>query len=180
MMAAVDDIGNVVAGMRNDKELKQLFGNPLAGMAPFYLFGHRLDIANRLLIKDNDTVYKYQKYPLIALIMDFPETVGDGMAHYNLHVVILDATDPNYTIEDRYTKVFKPILYPLYYKFLEYLRRVGKFTWIQDQQYPPHTKIDRPFWGTVYDQGNSAYIFNDRLDAIELSDLKISKTIKLC
>jgi hypothetical protein len=180
MMAAVDDIGKVVNAMKSDLQLQSIFGESLAGLAPFYLFGHRLDIANRLLIKENDAVYKYQKYPLIALIMDFPELVADGMAKYTLHVVILDSTDPNYTIEDRYSKVFKPVLYPLYYKFLEYLRKVGKFTWQGDQGYPPHTKIDRPFWGTVYDQGNAAYIFNDRLDAIELSDLKISKTIKLC
>jgi len=180
MNYAVDDIGKVVAAMRNDPELVALFGDELAGMAPFYLYGHRLDIANRLLQKDNDKVYKYQKYPLIALIMDFPEQIDQGMSKYTLHIVILHSTDPNYTTDDRYTWVFKPILYPLYLKFMEYLRKVGKYTWMGDMQYPPHTKIDRPFWGTVYDQGNAAYIFNDRLDAIELSDLKLSKTIKNC
>jgi len=180
MNYVVDHIGNVVNAMKSDPDLMALFGDSLGGLAPFYLYGHRLDIANRLLIKNNDVVYKYQKYPLIALIMDFPEIVSDGMAKYSLHVVILHSTDPNYTIEDRYTLVFKPVLYPLYFKFMEYLRKVGKFTWTGDQGYPPHTKIDRPFWGTVYDQGNAKYIFNDRLDAIEISDLKISKTIKLC
>ena len=175
MNYVVDDIGAVVAAMRGDELIDNQFDDSLAGLVPFYLYGHRLDIANRLLIKNNDAVYKEQKYPLVALFMDFPEQVADGMQKYNLHVVIFHLTDANYTIEDRYTKVFKPILYPLYLNFMQSLRKVGKFTWSGDQGYPPHTKIDRPYWGKVYSEGNAAYIFNDRLDALEISDLKISE-----
>ena len=180
MNYVVDIIGEVVAAMRNDSELDELFHESLAGMIPFYLYGHKLDIANRLLLKNNDAKFKDQKYPLIALIMDFPEHVAGGMAHYSLHVVILHLTDPNFTIEDRYEQVFRPILYPLYEKFMVQLRKVGKFTWAGDQGFPDHIKTDRPYWGKVYEQGNAAYIFNDRLDALEIAELKISKTIKNC
>ena len=180
MNYVVDDIGKVVASMRGKPEIDALFHPSLAGLVPFYLYGHRLDIANRLLLKNMDSVYKEQKYPLIALIMDFPEVISNGMANYNLHLAILHLTESTYTIEDRYTKVFKPVLYPLYLLLMEQLRKVGKFTWPGDQGYPPHTKTDRPFWGKVYEQGNASYIFNDRLDALEISDLKINKTIKNC
>ena len=166
--------------MRNDSEIDELFDPSLTGLIPFYRYGHKLDIANRLLVANHDAVFKEQKYPLIALIMDFPEQVSDGMAHYTLHVVLLHLTNANFTIEDRYEQVFRPVLYPLYLKFMEQLRKVGKFHWTGDQQFPPHTKIDRPYWGKVYDQGNAAYIFNDRLDALEITELKISKTIKKC
>jgi hypothetical protein len=176
----VDDIGKIVTAMRSDPVVKDLFGPSLQGLIPFYLYGHRLDVSNRLLQKNLDAVYKEQKYPLVALFMDFPEVVANGMASYDLHIAILHITDANYTIEDRYIKVFKPILYPLYLSFMDKLRKVGKFTWPADQSYPPHTKTDRPYWGTVYEEGSERYIFNDRLDAIEISDLKVNKTIKNC
>lgn len=166
----VEEIGKVVAAMRTGAN----------SLEPYYLFGHKLDIANRLLLKNNDEVFKDQKYPLVALFMDFPELIEQGLAKYTLHVVILNLTDANYTIEDRYAKVFKPVLYPLYESFMSCLKKVGKFSYPGDQTYPPHTKIDRPYWGMVYEQGNDRYIFNDRLDAIEITDLKISKTFKKC
>ena len=180
MNYAVEDMEKVVASMRGNPEIDALFAPSLAGLIPFYMYGHRLDIANRLLQKNNDKVFKEQKYPLIALLMDFPEHIANGMAIYDFHIAILHLTDANYTIEDRYTKVFKPVLYPLYESFMVQLRKVGKYTWVGDIDKANHTKTDRPFWGTVYDQGNSKYIFNDRLDALEITDLRIGKTIKNC
>lgn len=165
MTTIVEDIGRIVAAMPEK---------------PYYLYGHKLYIANRLLVKNNDAVEKEEKYPLVALFMDFPELVEDGLKKCRLHVVIMTLTDRNYPMEERESKTFVPILRPLYESFMTQLRKVGKFTWTGDRSYVPHTATDRPYWGIVYDQGNQAYIFNDRLDAIEITDLQISKTLKKC
>jgi len=166
--------------MRTDEDLDGALPIELKGLAPFYLYGHKLEVANRLAIKNNDAVYKEQKYPLVALFMDYPERFVEGMVNYTLHIVIMNLTDRNYLMEERDEKIFKPILYPLFDSFMIRLRRVGKFVWPGDMQYPPMNKVDRPYSGIVYEQGNLKYIFNDRLDAIEISDLKISRTINKC
>lgn len=189
MNFVVDDIGTVVNSMR---PLDNSYGNGMIDyltsigqnenndLKPFYMYGHRLEISNRLLDKDKDMVYKYQKYPLIALRMDFPERVVDGMWQYTLNLAILTYTEKNYNAEERYTNVFKPVLYPLYERFLKVVRESGLFTWPGDQEYIPHTKYDRPFWGISEREGNSKNIFNDPLDAIELVDLKLNQRIKNC
>jgi hypothetical protein len=158
----VDEIGSVVDSMRGD------------GETPYYIYGNRLEISNRLLEKDKDKVFKHQKYPLIALRMDIPETMANGVYSYSLNIAILDFTDQNYTASERYEKVFKPVLYPLYESFIVHLKRAG-FMWPGNQKFPPHTKIDRPFWGLSSSEKNVKNLFNDPLDAIELIDLKISK-----
>ena len=180
MTYGVEDIGRIVAAMREDEEVKELVGPTLAGLAPFYLPGHKLYIANQLLMKDNDAVYKEQKYPLIALFMDIPEQISGGMIRYNFHIGFFQLTQATYLTEERLATTFHPMLYPLYWKFFEYLRKVGKFSYSGDLEFPDHNKEDRFFWGMLYEQGTDRYIFNDRLDAIEITELRISKTIKKC
>lgn len=166
MNVIVDDIQAVVELMRTISGLE----------TPYYLYGHQSEIALRLLQKDKSPSKKTQKYPLVALRLDTEEQFEDGMWKFNLNLAILDWTDKKYSAEQRYTNIFKPILYPLYEEFMIALRDSNLFTWEGDQRYPPHTKIDRPFWGTVVGENNERYIFNDPLDAIEILDLKISKT----
>lgn len=162
-MIVVEKIGKVVQRMR-DKD-----------MSPYYMFGHRLEIANQLLQKDKDNVYMHQKYPLVALRQDFEEQVSNGLLTCTLNLAIIDFTDKNYTAEQRYENVFKPVLYPLYAKFIIALRQEG-FMWPGWQNAPPHTKIDRPFWGIAQQEKNVKNIFNDPIDAIEILNLKLSLT----
>lgn len=147
-------------------------------LMPFYMYGHRLEISNRLLEKDKDRVYKYQKYPLIALRMDIPEPYIGGMYNYRLNIAILTLTEKEYNAEQRMTNVIKPVLAPLYDRFVKELWHVGLFTWTGDQRIPPHTPIIRPYWGTAQAEGNVKHIFNDPLDAIELINLEIKSTKK--
>ncbi len=182
----VDDIGAVVDLMKADADLIAALtaGLPAlsqqgyqAGM-PFYMYGHRREISNRLKEKDGDKVYKYQKYPLVALALDTPEKNESGMIRYTLNIALLMLTDKKWNAEERYVNVFKPVLYPMYESFLKQLKNVGKFTWESKDARPPHTKIDRPYWGTHAEEGNEANIFNDPLDAIELIDLQFSQNYK--
>jgi hypothetical protein len=170
----IDDIGTVVASLRG------VIADPNAkgAGAPYYMFGHRLDISNDLRKKSEDKVYKYQKYPLIALNMDFPEEIIGDMIHYTINIGIFMMTDKGYSSAERYTNVFKPVLYPLYEQFFIALRNSGLFSWDGNIYRPRHTKIDRPFWGKTGTESNTAELFSDPLDAIEIINLKVSQRVK--
>lgn len=140
---------------------------------PYFMFGHRIEIANALMRKEKDKVQKLAKYPLIALRLPIEEEVDDDVVTYRLNIAILDFTDKRYNAQQRYDNVIEPILYPLYEKFMNALP-VGGFFW-ESGHWPPHTKTDKLFYGTQGAEGNEAYIFNDPLDAIEIENLEIKK-----
>jgi hypothetical protein len=178
----VDDIGFAVNKMRGtfDSSFDITFAQE---GVPFYMHGHLVEIANRLMIKDSLLgPSKFAKYPLIALRQDFTEEARDGMWHYRLNILLVAGTKKNLNAEQRYEdgENFKKVLYPLYDRFIYWLARSGKFSWKGNMNFPPHIKIDRPFWGLEVKNGNASYIFNDALDAIEIMDLKISQRIKNC
>jgi hypothetical protein len=180
----VDDIGEVVAKIRErwitaDNTIITADNSNLTAdgaSAPYYMYGHKLEVAKRLL-KKNKT---FQKYPLVYLVMDFPEVKANGILSCTLNIGLLAHTTPERNAAQRYTSVFKPTLYPLYRMFLEELFNTSLFFWDgkEDQKVPEHTKIDRPFWGTIGEQKNEKYIFADHLDCIELVGLKLNQSIK--
>lgn len=183
MIYIVDDIGLVVDKTRERwlamDNTQILMSNKVITMdgedgPPYYMYGHRLEIANRLDIKSKDRIQKFKKYPLIALRLDITERIVGPVHHFTLNLAIVHATKTKYTAEERYTNVFKPILYPIYQVFMEELRH-GGFTWDGNQERPEHTKIDRPYYGTPGTEGTTNNIFSDPLDAIEIVDLRISK-----
>lgn len=173
MNYVVDDIGIVVTQMKGD--------------VPEYLFGHRLEINNRLLRLQQDPAKKEQRYPLIALFLDIEEPVVEGVIRYKLNLVIVAKSDPNDNAEQRYqdSKPFKSVLYPLYYAFFKSLSDSGLFMWPEVAEQPKHTKVDRPFWGKVIQDELGvnkieANIFNDYLDAIQIKGLEINQKLKYC
>lgn len=199
----VDDIAEVVAKMRPidlsygkpmieymysignpgstfDKTFDYTFQDKNMVLMPFFMAGHRMEISKRLTDKDKDKVFKYQKYPLIALRMDIQESVAKGIWSYSLNIAILNYADRKLNAEERMEKVFKPVLYPIYERFMEELRNSTKFFWSGNQDYPEHTVILRPFWGTENQEGNVKNIFNDPLDGIEIVNLKLNQRVKNC
>lgn len=196
-----DDIGTVVEAMRPidisygrpmieymarianpavvfDETFDYTFQNANMLLMPFYMYGHRLEIANRLLQKDKDKVYKNQKFPLIALRMDIAEEVSKGVWSHSLNILIANYTDKKWNAEERMENIFLPVLYPIYKRFIYEVQNSGLFTWPGNQDFPEHTKIDRPFWGTENQEGNVKNIFNDPIDAIEIIGLKLNSTRK--
>lgn len=182
MRVLVDDIGTVVASMRSDARVAALLNDAkINGLFPFYEYGHRREIARLLMEKENDLVRKYQKYPLVALRMDFPEVQNPGqLVEYDLNIAFLAFTQENYSTAQRYANIFKPLLYPLVGVFFEKLVESGLFVWGDTTQKPPHTKIDRPYYGIEALEDNEANIFNDPLDGIELINLRIRSTDTGC
>lgn len=171
MIIITDYIGAVVARMRAtvvDPKAKQ------AG-EPYYMFGSRREIDNRVIEKNEDKVFKYQKYPLIALVVSPPPPVlvtGD-VSQFLLNILILASTNKGYNAQERMENVFKPVLYPLYEDFLLKLKRSGLFMWEGNQYRPSHTQFDRYQYGTQSSEGTTQNIFTDPLDAIEMVNLKL-------
>jgi hypothetical protein len=163
-------MGEVVAAMRGTFD--ETFDTTFGADAPYYMFGHRLEISNLLLNKDISRSTKYKKYPLVALRMDFEEKFDKGIYSVSLNIALIASTKPDYTAEQRYEHVFRPTLYQMYDNFMTALHD-SDFFYYPDAMYPKHTKIDRPFWGTPTLEKNEKYIFNDPLDAIEIINLEL-------
>jgi hypothetical protein len=193
MIIITDEIKRVVEAMRPVSGQRYgaammtylgLYNTPTAenlALMPYYMPGHPLEVTNRLLEKDADEVYKYRKYPLIALRLDIPEPYSEGgMYEYDLNIAIITLTEKNWNYEERLENVFKPCLEPLYEQFIKMIVQEGHFEWEGDQRRPPHTPILRPYWGVENGtrMGNDRSIINDPLDAIEIKNLRIKKKIK--
>ncbi len=165
MTILVDIIGEVVESVSNSLSI------PVN-----YIYGRQSQILSSLQDKDGSITYKDSKYPALALYQDFPEHRGRG---YYANILIPKIIIMNLTVatdypQDRYTKVFKTILYPIYYEFLHQLSRHPNII-EADEDYIPHTKWDRigtlPIGSDVHDY----------VDAIEINNLTITVSqIKLC
>jgi len=133
--------------------------------APYFMYDNALVINKELLEKDNDEVYKYQKYPLVALNMPFDVTQGHRPTA-NLNLAFLEFTDINNTTEEKRQNVFNTVLIPMYKLFMKKLRERSEF--ILDSW----DFIERiiPLYGSDV---IGKHIFDDPLDAIELKNLKL-------
>lgn len=142
-----------------------------------YQYGHRLEIASTLLdwSKNSKDV---DKFPMIALMMDFPEDNNDitGLTKLNLQFAIATLTQTDWKVEDRKEKTLYPILYPIYDEFMRQVFFCGSFI---NGRAPNHTKIDRPLWGQQGASGNTGNFFNDKVDIIEIQNLKLT-TYGMC
>lgn len=176
------DIFRDIVKKTSDKLLPQLqkYDNLIQGV--HYDHGHPMEIIETLKQKDNSDTLVFKKYPAVFLFQDFKETIGEpGIATAaRLHLIIVAATLPEYKASERYTKNFKPILYPIYLELKNQIFKSGKVM-VSNAAKLSADKIDRLFWGKEGLYGNTGNIFNDHLDAIEMQnlDLKFYKPVCL-
>lgn len=126
---------------------------------------------------------KFNKYPLIHLVQDVRVRRGEDVGIYGtafLNIFFVHQTVQTYKITDRDTKVFKPVLWPIYYEFMNQLR---KNNWIfgseSDTGEFKHDVIKRAFWGNRKLEG-SKNILNDYVDAIEIQNLQLKFNFSNC
>lgn len=175
----VDEIGEVVASMRNLSAADAAkFGVPAGLESPYYFYGSPIDMNKQMIDRDQAST-KGKVYPAIALRLPATWEMSGGLMKFTLNVAILDQTELNYLTPKRFDEVIKPVIYPLYDLFLDRLKKHG-FTWEGNQKAPPHTGVDRPHHGVEETQGNKAYVFSKKLDAIELINLKVNYKSKKC
>jgi hypothetical protein len=167
----VDIIGQIVESIRGTYD-------PPAGLpngSPFYLYGHPLEVINTLSEWTKNPTKKFQKFPLIILFTDIEESKGlhQGInSEVKLEVIICTATKPEYKSTERTEITFKPVLYPLYDLFIAELANSGYF--MESNDLVPHTMTPRYYWGKSGLYGNTANMFNDYIDAIEIKNLQLT------
>lgn len=147
-----------------------------------YQKGHKLELIETLVQMSKSSTYDALKYPCVYLVQDFAETRNPRTGIYadvRLNVIIMHHTDSTHKVDDRYDKVFKPVLYPLYDAFMNALAKHGMIMQYNKDSIP-HTKIDRLYWGKQSAGGNDRLSLTDYLDAIELQNLQLSIYFKTC
>lgn len=183
----VDIIGAVVQAVQT-KVLATIQANEQAAIgatliqAIDYQYGHLEELIVTLGQMDADPSLRYQKYPMVYLVQDFREQRGRQAGVYaevSLNIIIAHQTDATYKITDRYAKVFKPVLYPIYNELIQQLAK--SITTLQgSEDMIPHDKYDRSYWGTQSVGGNTRNKLNDFVDAIELQNLSLKINYQPC
>lgn len=136
---------------------------------PYYLYGHPIEIIDKLAKKTN-AGESFDKFPLICLFTDINEieNVTKNTREITVDIVICNQTKPEYDTMERVVESFNPVLYPIYESLKKNISKGGVFQLDSDI-----SKTDRFFWGKNGIYGNTANIFNDFIDAIEIKDLKL-------
>ena len=132
---------------------------------------------------DKTEEYRDSKYPLIHLVRDFYEDRGKSdpawYAEVSLNIIFIHQTVNTYKITDRENKVFKPVLYPIYYTFFENLARHPQIE-VVNPKLIPHRKWDRAYWGNRQLQDQSKNKLADYVDAIECQNINLKISFKNC
>jgi hypothetical protein len=164
----VEEIASIVS------KTATLYNSPI-----YYMYGHPLEIVNRLQELSKSPKHKDQKYPLIALFTDIPiKVTTPGMyGEAELQLIIATLSNKDFNAEQRLQNTFKPVLYPIKKIFLEQMKLHRQFTYNQEMI---HISTDRFYWGKQGLYGNTGNIFDDYIDAIEISNLKVFIKNKNC
>lgn len=147
----------------------------------WYEHGHILEIVETLKQKDESDQFINKKYPLVALLQDYPDNGGDfGLnGSVTLHIVIVNYSTGTWKAEERQVKNFDPILQPIYdslMKHIAYNPYFNEYSLSKIQK----TKIDRMFWGRDGLYGVEGNVFEDKVDCIEIKDLQLKLSRTAC
>jgi hypothetical protein len=136
----------------------------------YYMYGHPMEIANRLQELSNSPTEGHKKFPLIILFTDI--TIDKSILGFygstSLRMLVANFTLAEYTSVQRTDINFKPILHPIKKELIRQIERHGQFTYEDELTYK---ETDMYYYGSKINEKN---IFNDRIDAIELRDIKLN------
>ncbi len=139
---------------------------------PFFMAGFPKEISTRLMENDQSTqLYKNQKYPLVALIVEEVKEERDFSKDFKteINLVIFDTSDNTKNTEERNTEVYVAILEPLYEDLLKAFKK-SRVVNVYDKK---HDKYNRYPWAKSSIYWSRENILNDPLDAVEIIGLKI-------
>lgn len=174
----IQDVMRDVVAEVNTKLLAtlQVYDSKVTGV--HFQFGSALEIIETL--EQQSQLDPFDKYPLVAMFLDVEEEKSSKIGIYStiskLRIAIVYGTDENYKAEERDNKTFKPVLIPIYNALLEKMAMQCAFM-------TPYTGFEHDmtrnyYWGRYGLYGKEGNIFNDKLDAIEITfkDLEILET----
>lgn len=163
MNVLVDIFRDIVAGVSKD-----------VGYMVNYQFGDWQYMAKTLSAMGKAPVTAGRKYPMIGLYSPFDEDKSNpSLTSVSLSLIIAVNTLGNYTNEERLEKSFKATLYPVYDILIRRISNDRKFD-IGPGAIVSHVKTDNFRYGRagVYGEGKSE--FDDRIDAIDIKDLRLN------
>lgn len=140
-----------------------------------------LELIKRLNEDSKDAVKKQTRYPLVALIRDFTESIEEDTNSYetSLNIVIVTQSDANKTSTEREEDNYIPTLIPIYMELMSVLRESSYFLG-SPRLYFPHSRSFNMHLGTTSDVGNTAYKLPDCVDGIVIENLKLNLDIDNC
>ncbi len=146
-----------------------------SGLAPYYDHGHLEEMTQKLKEKDASDTYRYQKYPLIVLIEDIPESITTDLpesvySEVNCNVLIFNFSQREWDAPERYSENIEPVLMPLYVDFMNQIVDSNLFD-IDLDEVIPHNPIKRLAWGKESLYGNDGDITDDHIDAIDIENM---------
>jgi len=140
------------------------------GQTVHFRHGHMVEVAGivQQMVIDPDVD---KRYPIIALQHDFEQdpVAFRGTELKGLKLYIITLSRPEYIAEQRKELIFKPILYPIRDLFIEQIARSRYFEQqTEEEVLDVITLTDRYYWGSSTVMGNTANIFSDWVDCIEI------------
>lgn len=164
----VDAMAPVVQAV-SDKLTVQLKESQSVIEGVWYMFGHPLEIMQRLAAKDKSGTFAFKKYPLVILVTDFAETKGnlEYASQAQVTILVVHSTTADRIADDRKEIVFKPILHPIVDELMRQIE-ASEYFLDYDADQIERTETDRYYWGKAAFAGNTGNYFNDLLDAVEI------------
>lgn len=147
-----------------------------------FQFGHTRELLETLSQYDRDPAFKFMKYPLIWLVTDYPEDRGREPGIYadaKLNICIIHQSLNTYKSTERLSKVFKPVLYPIYYSLLDQMANCNMINNGVEEKIS-HRKWDRFYMGKQGSGGNVADTLADFVDAIEIENMNLKIRFQNC
>jgi hypothetical protein len=141
-----------------------------------FMYGHPSEIITRLQQMSSHPTAKYEKFPAIILFTDLPEEKGKSglyASKVNLHMVIASVTSAEFTSDQRLVQSFEPCLSPLYDSLMGELA-AHKDIVEDDAANIVHTEWKRFFWGKTGLYSNTGNVFQDFIDAIEITNIQLT------
>jgi hypothetical protein len=138
---------------------------------PYFIYGTIREVTNTLTEKDKSNTRKFQKYPLIVLLLDIDEEKGllNVYSELECRMWICNTTNKEWTSEQRTDGNFIPILLPIYERLMTELES-SQYLIVDRLRGIPHKKTDRYYWG---EDDHTTHVFNDYIDGIDIQNLKL-------
>lgn len=169
MNVLVDIFREIVAGVSGD-----------VGYIVNYQFGDWQYMAKTLSAMGKAPITAGRKYPMVGLYSPFEEDRSDpSFTSVRLSLIIAVNTLGGYTNEERLDKSFKATLYPVYDSLIRRISSDRRLD-IGPMSIVSHMKTDNFRYGRsgVYGDGKSE--FDDRIDAIDIKDLRLKVKNATC
>jgi hypothetical protein len=136
----------------------------------YYMYGHPMEISNRLQELTASPTEAHKKFPLVILFTDI--TIEKGAEGFygstKLRMLVCNITDPNYISEQRTELNFKPIIHPIKDELIKQISMYKQFTFEGELKYK---ETDMYYYGSQINNNN---VFNDRIDGTELRDIELN------